>query len=150
MSSAPPRWRGRQAPEVDFCENLAPKICTPPLFPRLLGTETSEPPREEKRPRNSVRRLYSLDISAPNTENPKFCTPPLYLRKIRVQNKTPKKTVRRLYSLDFSGFSPARVSRTHVVPDPKIRIRGVVSGDSQNPRASSRTFKFPRERCIHR
>ena len=108
-------------PEIDFCENRAPKFCTPPLFPRLLGTETSEPPREEKRPRNSVRRLYSLDISAPNTENPKFCTPPLYMRRIWVQNKTPKKTVRRLYSLDFSGFAPARRSRTDVAPDPEIK-----------------------------
>ena len=74
MSSAPPRWRGRQAPEVDFCENLAPKICTPPLFPRLLSVisrkfRAAQAPNTAKlHPRKSVSLTSSRKFrAAPET-----------------------------------------------------------------------------------
>ena len=43
-------------PEIDFCENRAPKICTPPLFPRLLRAERREP-----------EILYAASIPEENT-----------------------------------------------------------------------------------
>ena len=94
----------------------APKFCTPPLFLGLLRTEANESPCDGKRLRNSAHRLYSLDFAHADAGHPKFCTPPLFLRKMRMPNKTPKNSAHRLYSLDFPKFSPARVSRTHVVP----------------------------------
>ena len=106
-----------------------------------------------KRPQNYVRRIYSLDFSVETpasshqgrsgTKNsytafiPETCkcggqqlrkimksrTLTLFLTEIEMRNRTPHIFVHRLYSFDFCDFSPARVSKTHVAPDPKIRIR---------------------------
>ena len=61
-------------PEIDFCENLAPKFCTPPLFPRLLSAISRKfraaPETAKLHPRKSVslRNLRKFrGARAPNT-----------------------------------------------------------------------------------